>query len=108
MVVVITLVVLGIIAWISFSGNNVQDINLLVSDQETLSATERVILENLNKLESININGDLFQNPAFGQLQDFSRTIIEEPQGRNNPFDKVDLNEINSLSTDAQTDNLTQ
>lgn len=98
-IIVITVAVIGIIAWMSFSNTSVTpDANALITEQEDISASERIIIENLAKLQSINLNTQVFTNPAFGQLIDFSRQIIEEPSGRNNPFEKIDLNEINAAS----------
>ena len=107
-IILITIAVIGLIAWISFSNTtDVASVDALITEQEDISASERIIIENLAKLQSIDLNTGVFANPAFGQLIDFSRPIIEEPAGRVNPFDNINLDEINNAGAENTTNDTT-
>lgn len=46
----------------------------------------REILALLADLKKIQLDGSIFDDPKFQELQDFSRELIPEPKGRPNPF----------------------
>lgn len=76
------------IGWYSFLGGGGEE--LLSSDEvdgsTEQSAAEREILNTLLELRAIELEGQIFSDPAFTSLRDFSTDIVAEPIGRNNPF----------------------
>lgn len=53
------------------------------------SDVEQEILQLLMDVQSIRLDSSIFQDPAFATLRDFSREIVQEPSGRENPFAPV-------------------
>jgi hypothetical protein len=88
-IVVIVLVVVGFVVYSYLFKNDKQDQLILnsagvVNANQTYAGREIVVL--LSDLRSIKLNDDIFSNPAFKKLIDFSLPISSEPKGRNNPF----------------------
>ncbi len=48
----------------------------------------------LSDLKSIKLNDDIFSNPSFKKLVDFSLPISSEPKGRNNPFAPIGIDDM--------------
>jgi len=60
----------------------------LTSSQTGITGTigQELVVE-LNRLKALqNISGDIFQDPTFVSLQDFTQIVVPQPLGRNNPF----------------------
>ncbi|MFW6209929.1 MAG: hypothetical protein ACOC4E_00365 [Patescibacteria group bacterium] len=53
--------------------------------QDMLSQT-RVFIERRQLLEGVELNVELFDDPRFRNLEDYSTPLVEPPQGRENPF----------------------
>jgi len=72
-------------------GKNGPDLSLLTS--ETPAAGARAVgedvLELLATLRGIELDGSIFEDPAFRSLEDFGQTLVPEPVGRENPFAPV-------------------
>ena len=54
-------------------------------------------------IQNINLNLDIFVDPVFIGLQDFSRDIPPQPVSRPNPFAPIDLKGINISSPGSQS-----
>lgn len=50
------------------------------------SEVGREIINTLNQLKAINIDTDVFDDPLFDNLYDFSRPLPKQPVGKTNPF----------------------
>ena len=50
------------------------------------TAAERELLNTLLELRAIRLDGEIFSDPGFAALRDFSTDIVSEPIGRRNPF----------------------
>ncbi|PIR86272.1 hypothetical protein COU13_01935 [Candidatus Kaiserbacteria bacterium CG10_big_fil_rev_8_21_14_0_10_43_70] len=57
-----------------------------ISSAATQTAVERELLNTLLELRSIRLDGEIFSDPAFNSLRDFTTDIVSEPIGRRNPF----------------------
>lgn len=55
------------------------------SDADVIGVGEDV-LDLLRQLRLIELDGTIFEDPAFQSLEDFSQELIPEPVGRDNPF----------------------
>lgn len=51
-----------------------------------VTAQERATLDTLFQLRSIQLLGNIFNDPAFQALRDYRIEIVAEPVGRKNPF----------------------
>lgn len=87
-------VVLGVVvALILFSVYNtffkapVVDETITGESKEIInSEVGREIINTLNQLKAINIDTDVFDDPLFDNLYDFSRPLPKQPVGKTNPF----------------------
>jgi hypothetical protein len=60
------------------------------SDSEAsahIAAESAEFLRRLNELKAIELNGEIFSDPRFISLVDYSAPILSEPIGKPNPFD---------------------
>ncbi len=62
-------------------------------------AEEGDLLSLLLELKSISLPQDIFSDPAFATLQDFTVTLAPEPIGRRNPFAPIGVGEVAETST---------
>lgn len=63
--------------------------SLLVSEQVGAGAESAVVQELLAlllELRSVELKGDIFDDPLFKSLEDFGQELVPEPVGRTNPF----------------------
>ena len=77
-----------IVYQVYFAGG--KDNSVLVSksgDEISGSVIGREIITFLDDLQSINLDGSIFDDPAFVSLVDFEKEVQAEPVGRDNPFD---------------------
>ena len=63
------------------------DGNDSVSSQ--LTAETQEFLRRLNQLKVIELSDDLFTDPRFKSLVDYSTPILPSPVGRQNPFEEI-------------------
>lgn len=63
------------------------------SENQSITSSElgREIISTLNRLKTINIDPEFFQDDRFRRLIDFSVEIQPQPVGKENPFREVDL-----------------
>lgn len=84
------LVFLGfiIIAGLGYYLYSEQKSNNLIGSQinNQIAAEASLFLEHLNELETLSLSGDIFSDPRFTNLVDFSEPINPQPIGRANPF----------------------
>jgi len=85
--IVILLVVFGV--WYGLS-QSAPAAPLLTNSAPTGSpsadSADQQLVSTLLALRAVTLNGNIFSDPAFLSLQDFSTTIVPEPVGRDNPF----------------------
>ncbi len=56
----------------------------------------------INELQSVDLTTDLFASPAFQSLKNFSKPLIDEDKGRQNPF--LPISVMNGLPAASSTD----
>ncbi len=96
LIVIISVMAILLVAWLLFAEPNSDEADSLIGEKVEMSAIEKDILDTLNKTEAITLTDDVFKNPAFSQLVDFSRQIVDEPVKRSNPFAPINESEINA------------
>lgn len=77
-----------IVLFIAYGASDKAPAGALIQKQSAASSSsaEREILQLLKDVQSIKLDGSVFQDPAFASLRDFGRRIIQEPTGKVNPF----------------------
>jgi hypothetical protein len=63
-----------------------------------VSAPGKQFVSQLLAIQNIRFNTSLFQDPAFDYLQDFSRELIEQDVGRENPFAPIGIEGFSGFS----------
>lgn len=83
----IGILVLAVIGFVAFkfmgSADTTSEIVTTETGQEDVG---QQILDAVDKLNTVNIDGSLFTSSLFTNLKDFSTDISSEQQGRQNPF----------------------
>lgn len=87
---VLGVITLGIAGFASFLGSDIfAESSPLTQEVPTtvpVSNDGAVILSVLNEMNNIKLESEIFMNPMFLSLKDFTVNLIEEPKGRPNPF----------------------
>ncbi|MCD5384661.1 MAG: hypothetical protein LRZ97_01970 [Candidatus Pacebacteria bacterium] len=61
---------------------------------QTENTGEREMLEMLADMKTIRLDGRIFESSTYMNLQDFSREIVPEPIGRQDPFAPLEDTEV--------------
>ncbi len=90
-IVIVAIVVVGYGGYLLFSSGKAGQSSVAVASDSSLSReeslTNKQFLQLLRSLTGINLKeSEIFQNPAFANLSDFSVELTPESAGRENPF----------------------
>ncbi len=102
---IIAALVLAFILYSYFHGSSSNTGAVLTSN--TIAVADNTVgqsfLNQLLTLQSIQLNSEIFSNPSFNALQDFSQPVPTQPQGRPNPFAPIGNDGINqpTITSDA-------
>jgi hypothetical protein len=83
--VIIIIIGLGFLVFYSSSKSPEEDITTTITLANT-DTGEREMLELFTDMKTIRLDSRIFENDTYVNLQDFSRDIIAEPVGRQDPF----------------------
>jgi len=98
-IVVIIVIIVTAVAWYMLAGSSNSPDAVLVSESvQEIPPEAQDLLNSLQALQSVDLEGSIFTNPSFHLLKDFSTPIIPEPLGRANPFAPYETN-VSSVST---------
>ncbi len=87
--IIIALIVLVVAGIIIYSISSTDANNNLLSANSASTANnvdDRELLKLLTDMQTIRLDGRIFESTAYLSLQDFSRSIVPEPVGREDPF----------------------
>lgn len=99
-IVAVVLLLLGFLGYRMFVEPTVAlESDSVLSDTEIASQDILILVD---KLEAITIDQNLFSEPMFRNLKDFSQTIFPEAQGRINPFATIGSDGSFSVNTGRQ------
>lgn len=106
-IIVILLLVLGYLIFFKSPSEPESGITRVTAQGASVSVGSE-ILKNLNKIKILNLKKDIYTDPVFLNLQDFSRPIPSQIKGKNSPFDPIGIGRTsqggsvnnNSTSTD--------
>jgi len=102
-VLIVVIIALAFFVYVHFFTGNSTDTSNLSSDSQTASSSETTTPEEqqflalLLKIQHITIDQKIFSDPVFLSLQDDGLPILDQPQGRTNPF--APIGSGNSVST---------
>lgn len=84
-VLLIALVIVAVVGFYLFKGKGTPPVATTQAGGAGGVGQELVI--ELNRLRALqNINTDIFKDPAYTSLQDYTQSVIAQPVGRVNPF----------------------
>lgn len=109
--------IMAIIGFLALSGsssktdsktsNGVTRKSVAQADVVTTSASSKApgqeFVAQLLAIQNIKLNLDMFKDPVFRGLQNFSQPLKEQPIARKNPFAPIDLNAL-SVSAGSEED----
>lgn len=89
-VLIVGLVLVAIVGYYIFQSNSAPAQPLTTTETAATSVVGQELILELNRLRALqNIGQDLFKDPAFVSLQDFTQVVVPQPLGRPNPFAPV-------------------
>ncbi len=103
LIAVVVVLVIIVIIWFVMKKPKSLDEKQVAFTDDSMTNIEKDMIASLATIDKININPEVFNNPAFAQLVDMSRRITEEPIHRANPFAPIDIAAI--LESQAQEEN---
>lgn len=74
------------VAWYTLSGSSSDNAVLTSETESAVPADAQDLVNSLIALRAVSLDGEIFTNPAFQVLRDFTTPITPEPVGRPNPF----------------------
>lgn len=87
-ILLVALLLVAVVGYYIFATGGDEPLTVSESGSEVTIGQE-IIIE-LNRLKALrNIKDDIFVDPVFVSLQDFTQEVISEPLGRNNPFSPI-------------------
>lgn len=99
LIALVIVVIVTAFAWYMLAGSSGSSDAVLVSESvQEIPPEAQDLLNSLEALQSVDLKGNIFTNPSFHVLKDFSTPIIPEPLGRKNPFAPYEAN-VSSVST---------
>lgn len=102
--IIITVVIIGLIYFVYSMFFKKSENDALISGTNTFTPSRNLaetqllgnqITQALIRIESLNLDRGVFENPIFRSLVDRSEPIIEEPVGRTNPFAPLSDTSVN-------------
>ncbi len=90
-IIIIIAIIIAILIWYGMSKGKSADNPLTSSSMSSSqkSVDDRDLLQLLTDMRNIRLDGHIFESTAYLSLQDFSRNIVPEPVGRQDPFAPV-------------------
>ncbi len=86
-ILIIGLLVVAAVGYYLFKPDAAPEDPLVTSQSGITGSIGQELVIELNRLKALqNINDDIFKDPTFVSLQDFTQVVIPQPLGRNNPF----------------------
>ncbi len=103
---IIIILIMALLAFYSMSSGNGSTQSLLSnSAPDTNDAVnDRELLQLLTDMRNIHLDGNIFESDAYTSLKDFSRSIVPEPVGREDPFAPLPKTEITVTGGDDLSD----
>jgi hypothetical protein len=96
--------VLAGLAWYMLGGTTAPSDSVLTTQNTAqVPADAQELVSSLLTLRAVTLNANIFTNPSFQALKDFSTPIITESVGRANPFAPLGQSALLSTSTKVKT-----
>ncbi len=86
-ILIIALIVVAVVGFYIFKSSSPAQEPLTTTEVAGTGTVGQELTIELNRLRALrNIQGDIFQDPSFVSLKDFTQTVVPQPTGRSNPF----------------------
>lgn len=85
LIIGVIVIVVAFVAYSYFIAPS-QEAPLSAENVAVTSSVDQDLISLLLELKSIRLDDRIFSDAAFRSLEDFSRELVPEPVGRNNPF----------------------
>ena len=95
------IVVIAAVSWYFLAGSSSPSPVLSAEGASSVPPDAQQLVQSLNDLRAVTLDGAIFSNPSFQALKDFSTPIVPEPVGRMDPFAPINASEIASGTTTA-------
>ena len=80
------IIVLAGMTWYLLSDSSSPDAVLSSEGSSKIPPDAQQLVQTLSTLRGVSLSGTIFSNPSFAALQDFTKPVVPEPVGRENPF----------------------
>lgn len=105
LIVIVVALVVVVGAWYTLSSSGTPTA-ILTTDAPTgsvaVDSADQALVGSLLTLRTVSLSGDIFNDPGYRVLKDFSTTIVPEPVGRQNPFQPLTAPASSSPSASRQ------
>jgi len=86
-IIILIIIALAFIAYFYYNGAKTEGEKLLQTESpEQVDILSREIRKAISRIDSIQLDITVFNNPVLRNLIDHSKPITKEPTGRSNPF----------------------
>ena len=93
-ILIVIILIISILIWSGMANTGGDSLLSQRSATQNRSVDDRELLQLLTDMRNIRLEGHIFESPAYLQLQDFGRSIVPEPVGRDDPFAPIPTTEI--------------
>jgi len=105
-ILVIVVIIVALLAFYGMSsgGSSSSSVLSASSPNTDKAVNDRELLQLLTDMRNIHLEGNIFESASYTSLQDFGRSIIPEPVGRQDPFAPLPKTEITVTGGDDLSD----
>jgi len=103
---ILVLVLLIGAAWYGFTASSAPAPVLSTTDATDTNPADQSLVSTLLQLQAVSLSGNIFSDPAFTSLQDFTTQIVSEPIGRTDPFAPLSPGTIGAASSSTTNTHL--
>ncbi|MCB9806126.1 hypothetical protein H6775_03125 [Candidatus Nomurabacteria bacterium] len=104
-IVGIAIVLFFVFLYFTGGSSNTALIKSTVNSPSGAEAIGSEIIQALNQIETLKLDGQIFEDPVYRSLVDRSQVLTPEPVGRSNPFAPLGVNLGNSTTIEIPQDN---
>lgn len=87
----VLVVIIGIAGYFYSTRDQTSDTLLSSEFSTTTTVVDSDLLSALRELKKLRLDDSIFTNPVWMSLNDFGKTLADQPKGRPNPFLPLDL-----------------
>lgn len=105
LIIIIAAILIALGVWYAISSSSASS-PILTTDTPagaaSLDPADQELVGSLLTLRAVSLSGEIFNDPSYRTLQDYSTTIVPEPVGRQNPFQSLQVAASSSATASHQ------